>query len=194
MDPSISDELVRRARQISELLAALGHDHAFIGGMAMNVWAVPAPTFDLDLCAAIQPDEVAEVLKILASEGFIPPPSAWIESVGSARFQEFTVHWPFGLGLRPADIYLATDEFQRSALARRRRVEIEAGFTTDVVTPEDLLVYKLIAWRNKDRAGIDRLLAVQQTLDWGYVRTWARRFGVEVRLDEAMREAGIDPA
>ncbi len=73
-------------------------------------------------------------------------------------------------------------------------VKIEAGFTADVVTPEDLLVYKLIAWRHKDRAGIDRLLAVQQSLDWTYVREWARRFGIEARLDAALREAGLPPA
>lgn len=111
----------------------------------MNVRAVPLPTFDIDLCTAIRPDEVADVIALLERDGFIPPPTTWIESVGSQKFQEFTVHWPFGLGVRPADIYLATDEFQKSAPARRRRVDLEVGFASDVVTPEDLLRYKLVA-------------------------------------------------
>lgn len=193
MTPGLSDELIRRARQLSEILTSRGTQHAFIGGLAMNVWAVPVPTFDIDLCAAIRPEDVPALLRVLEPAGFIPPPTPWIESVGSTRLQEFTVHWPHGLGVRPADIYLAVDAFQQSALSRRRRVELEAGFWADVVTPEDLLVYKLIAWRNKDRAAIDRLLAVHPVLDWEYVRTWTRRFGIEDRLEQARREADPPP-
>ena len=112
---------------------------------------------------------------------------------GSARFQEFTVHWPFQDGLRAADIFLATDAFQKSALSRRRRVDLEEGFQTDVISPEDLLLYKLVAYRNKDRAAIERLLTVQSALEWKYVREWALRLDVTTRLKEALRDAGLNP-
>lgn len=192
MENRLSDELIQRARLLSEILTTRGTQHAFIGGLAMNVWAVPVPTFDIDLCAALAPEEIPALLRVLETAGFIPPPTPWIEAIGSVRLQEFTVHWPYGLGVRPADIFLATDAFQQAALSRRRRVELEAGFWADVVTPEDLLVYKLIAWRNKDRAAIDRLLAVHSSLDWECVRQWTHRFGIEDRLEQARRDA--DPA
>lgn len=67
------------------------------------------------------------------------------------------------------------------------------GFHADVISPEDLLLYKLVAYRNKDRAAIERLLAIQSALDWEHVRRWAARLGVTSRLEEALREAGLDP-
>ena len=85
----------------------------------------------------------------------------------------------------PADFFVALDEFQMEALGRRRTVELDDGFTTDILAPEDLLVYKLIAWRPKDRAAIERLTMVQTSLDWDRVRRWARAYGVEDRLQEA---------
>lgn len=191
MDPRLSDDLIRRARQLEEFFAARATPHAFIGGLAMNVWTIPLPTYDIDLVAGLGVEDLREVLHGLEALGFVPPATAWLESVGPQRFREFTVHWPFELGLRAADIYLSLDPFQSEALRRRRRVEMEQGFLTEVVTPEDLLIYKLIAWRPKDRAAIDRLLAVQRALDWGYVRRWVDQFAIGDRFAEALREAGL---
>ncbi len=191
MDPRLSDDLTRRARQLSEFFARRATPHAFIGGLAMNVWTIPLPTYDIDLVAGLGVDDVKEVLKGLEALGFVPPPTTWLESVGAQRFREFTVHWPFELGLRAADIYLSLDPFQSEALRRRRRVEMEPGFSAEVVMPEDLLVYKLLAWRPKDRAAIDRLLAIQRTLDWSYVRRWVDGFGIVDRFEAALREAGL---
>ena len=192
MEPPLANELILRARRLAVLLSARGTEYAFIGGLAMNAWTIPMPTYDIDLCVAVAPDDVQELVRELDAEGFVPPSTSWLESIGRARFQEFTVHFPHGTGLRPVDVFLATDAFQREALSRRRSVELEAGFQTYVVTPEDLLVYKLIAWRQKDRSAIERLLAVQQDLDWDYVKRWAARFDVEGRMREARREAGLE--
>lgn len=159
----------------------------------MNAWSIPVPTYDIDLCAELTPEDVPDLIAELDRAGFVPPATSWIESIGSARFQEFTVHWTYQDGLRAADIFLATDAFQKSALARRRRVELEEGFEADVIAPEDLLLYKLVAYRNKDRAAIERLLTVQSALDWKQVRAWAVRLGVTARLEEALREAGLTP-
>jgi hypothetical protein len=191
VEAPIGVELLRRARQLDGILAARGDEYAFIGGLAMNAWTIPVPTYDIDLCVSIGADDVGDLVRALNSEGFVPPPTSWIESVGSAKFQEFTVHFPYGTGLRPVDVYLATDAFQREALARRRTVELDEGFRTFVATPEDLLVYKLIAWRLKDRGAIERLLAIQREVNWAYVRRWAAAFGVVGRLEEVLSEAGL---
>ncbi|GIW71013.1 MAG: hypothetical protein KatS3mg102_0555 [Planctomycetota bacterium] len=191
MQPPLASELIARSRQLAEILSARGTEYAFIGGLAMNAWTIPVPTYDIDLCAELEPDDVPALLEELEAGGFVPPPTSWIDAVGPARFRELTVHFPYGSGLRPVDIYLATDAFQREALARRRGVELDAGFFAYVATPEDLLVYNLLAWRPKDRSAIERLLLVQRDLDWDCVRGWSARFGVEDRLREALSEAGL---
>jgi len=189
----MTDDLLGQARHLSELLTARGVTHAFIGGLAVNVWSIPTPTYDIDLCADVTLDDVPALVADLDRAGYVPPTTSWIESIGQARFREFTVHWPFQGGLRAADIFLATDAFQKSALTRRRLVELDAGFEAYVISPEDLLLYKLVAYRNKDRAAIERLLTVQPTMDWSYVRPWAQQLRVTPRLVEALRDAGLDP-
>lgn len=162
-----------------------------MGGLAVNAWAIPAPTYDIDLCISLPEAEVARLVKDLEKDGFVPPTTSWIETIGRAKFREFSVTWPFQDGLIATDFFLAEDPFQVKALERRRTVELDEGFRTEILSPEDLLVYKLIAWRKKDQEALSRLLAVQRQLDWAYVRTWASRFGVLERLREAMSDAGL---
>ena len=176
------------ARQLDRLLRRRRTPFCFMGGLAVNAWSIPAPTYDLDLCADVPEEGVPALLEELASAGYAPPPTSWLESVGRARFREISVHWPFQGGLLPADLFVALDNFQKEALGRRRTVELDAGFRTEVLSPEDLLIYKLIAWRPKDRAAIERLTMVQTSLDWDRVRRWARVYGVEDRLREIRRE------
>jgi hypothetical protein len=165
-----------------------------MGGLAVNAWSVPAPTYDIDLCADLTVEEAPDLVRALEAEGFTPPLTGWVESVGAAGFREVSVGWPFQGGAIPAVVFIALDEFQKRALHRARRVELADGLASPILIPEDLMVYKLIAYRPKDRAAIERMLAVQDALDWPDVRRWAVHYGVESRFREALREAGIDEA
>lgn len=113
------------------------------------------------------------------TRGSPPPLTGRVESVGRAGFREISVGWPFQGGVIPADLFIALDPFQQEALQRSRPIELDDGFTTPVLLPEDLLVYKLIAYRPKDRAAIERLVTVQTHLDWGRVGAWAAHYGVD---------------
>lgn len=186
-----SRELLERASQIDRILRTNNIPFAFMGGLALNAWTVPAPTYDIDLCVTLDEGDVPSLVRMLEAEGFVPPPTAWIESVGREKFREFTVFWPFQGGMIATDFFLTSHPFQSAAIVRRRTVELNDGFRTEVLTPEDVLVYKLIAWRKKDQDGIDRLLLVQRTLDWDYVRKWSTRLGVSDRLGEALNDAGL---
>lgn len=194
MGNPLSDDLILHARRVAGVLGERGVAHAFIGGLAVNAWAVPTPTYDIDVCASLTPEEVPLLIQRLEKDGFIPPPSAWLESVGPARFQEFTLHWAYGDRLRAVDIFLATDPFQQEALVRSRGIELETGFHARVATPEDLVIYKLLANRPKDRAAVERLLILQTGLDLPYLWKWGRRFNIVDRLREALGEAGYDRA
>jgi hypothetical protein len=172
------------ARQLDKLLRVRGTPFAFMGGLAINAWSIPVPTYDIDVCADLPEELVPPLLRELESEGYVPPATDYIESVGKARFREVSVHWPFQGGLIPADLFVILDPFQKEALGRRRKVALDDEFETEILTPEDLLVYQLIAWRPKDRAAIERLTMVQTSLDWDYIRRWACVYGVEDRLNE----------
>lgn len=86
------------------------------------------------------------------------------------------------------DVFLATTPFVRSAFERRVSSVIE-GMTLSVVTAEDLLLFKLIADRTKERLDVEDMLLVCGALDEAYLRHWASNLGVTERLERALRES-----
>jgi hypothetical protein len=74
------------------------------------------------------------------------------------------------------DLLLATVDYLRNALARAHG---------NVVTVEDVIVQKLIAWRPRDRDDIASILDVGHDLDDAYIAAWAATFEVVDRWNEA---------
>ena len=83
------------------------------------------------------------------------------------------------------DIFLAESPYQQQLLARRRCEEID-GSPVWFVSPEDLVLLKLISYRPRDVADIADVLFTQGQLDENYLRQWAATLGVSARLDEAL--------
>jgi hypothetical protein len=81
-------------------------------------------------------------------------------------------------GEERVDLLIALTDYQQEAL---RRAE------GNVLSLEDVLVHKIIAWRLRDRDDIDEMLRLEHDIDWDYVRTWVEHFGFEERLE------GIEP-
>ncbi|MFP5326679.1 MAG: hypothetical protein ACLGHT_04255 [Acidimicrobiia bacterium] len=81
-----------------------------------------------------------------------------------------------GKGVR-ADLLVAQVEYQRIALSRA---------VGNVLSVEDVIVHKLIAWRARDRDDIASILRNDVSFDDGYIRDHAREWEVEDRWDEAL--------
>jgi len=75
-----------------------------------------------------------------------------------------------------ADIVIASTEYQRIAVARA---------IDHVLTVEDVLIHKLIAWRPRDQDDVRSILSTDLALDEQFVTHWAREWGVEERWQEA---------
>jgi hypothetical protein len=82
-----------------------------------------------------------------------------------------------GNGIR-ADLLLVEVEYQRVALDRSAR---------GVITAEDVIVHKLIAWRARDQDDILSILRSGRSLDEEYIEHWAGEWDVSDRWDEARR-------
>ena len=83
------------------------------------------------------------------------------------------------------DIFIAESAFQESLISRR------AGHTLDdalvwLVSPEDLILLKLIAHRPRDLADIGDVLFMQGQLDEIYLRRWAASLGVAGGLEDVL--------
>ena len=63
---------------------------------------------------------------------------------------------------------------------------ISGGVTINVATPEDLVIYKAVAWRDRDRSDVERLLVRHKDeIDLGRVQSIVREFAAA--LDDPAR-------
>jgi hypothetical protein len=74
------------------------------------------------------------------------------------------------------DLLFATVDYLRGALDRAEG---------RVLTVEDVIVQKLIAWRPRDRNDIASILEAGQAIDEEYVGRWAQAWEVEDRWAQA---------
>jgi hypothetical protein len=124
-----------------------------IGGMAVIARGVRRVTEDVDVTIWGDGVETASLLSHLGRHGF----TGRID--GAAEFaREHQVlllrHEATGT---PVDLSLSWLPFEREALQRAERLDLQ-GAELPVATPEDLVIYKVVAWRDVDRADVERLL------------------------------------
>jgi hypothetical protein len=78
------------------------------------------------------------------------------------------------------DILFPETEYQTVALDRQRE---------HILTVEDVIIHKLIAWRPRDRDDIASILEAGHPLDGQYIAEWAEAWGVLDRWNEARARA-----
>ena len=179
---------------LTVLLAAIDEvrlEHALMGGYAVVTWGVPRATYDVDVLVESSPERLDRCFDACAQRGFEVDEiyrKGWRDRVRDMPLVKVRL-FRDGRAVT-SDLFLVTTPFQEAAFARRRDVQVPSlGRHVPVVSPADLVLFKLLAARPKDRADVQNVLTVQGVPDPDYLRTWARRLGVEEALDRAIVEA-----
>lgn len=157
---------------LADILADNGLSAALIGGHAVNVWAEPRFTADIDVTVAADAAAFERVRQDLLARGY-----RIVQEVGTglASGPDF-LRLARGPDDPPIDLQAAKTAFQQEVLRRARPGR------PPIATPEDLIVLKLIAHRPKDMLDL-RNLIVLNDLDWAYIEAWADAWEVRQRLD-----------
>lgn len=177
--------LLRAFKATVGLLESVGCGYALVGALARAAWGTGRTTTDADFAVAATAADVSRIKMEL-------------ECRGLALFRQLGPYEPaddlpnlliLNLPDNPAvhaDLLVAKTEFERQAVARKRRIVI-AGLACWVITPEDLIIYKLIAHRGRDRDDILDVLKTRQlageVLDLAHVEHWAREWSIEDRWE-----------
>jgi len=147
-------------------LERLGAAWYVFGAQAVTVWGVPRMSADLDLTVQVQPDQVLRLVTELRASGFelrVADPEAFV-----ARTRVLPLlHCASGMLV---DVVLSgpgiEEEFHRRAVT----VDV-AGDKVPFISPEDLLVTKVLAGRPKDIEDVIGVLRTRgPTLDLEHVR------------------------
>jgi hypothetical protein len=181
-------ELAETVREVAELFERMAIHYAVMGGLAVRVYGIPRATYDIDFTAAVPRDRLPDLYAAVTALGYtVPEPytSGWVDEVGGMPLVKFRLyHGTHGIDI---DVFLAESRFQNSLIARRRMAEVE-GFTVWLVSPEDLILLKLIAGRPRDLADIGDVVFIQGHLDEAYLRHWAAMLGISDALQRILLE------
>ena len=139
--PLLLDALVALTRVFS----AAGVRWYVFGAQAVVLYGQPRLTADLDVTVEGTPESVLRLLPTLRQHGFEPRLEDAEGLLRRARVL-LLIHRASGL---PVDLVVAGPGLEDEFLAQRRLVEL-GGVAVPVISPEDLIVTKILAGRPKD--------------------------------------------
>jgi predicted nucleotidyltransferase len=159
------------------LLAALDtvdagpYDYLLYGGLAAALWGEPRYTEDVDFVLFVAERHAYKFLREAAKHGFAVEEDLAIQQIQVSGWSRL----PFGDRKSPwhLDLTLGDSPFDKSALGRRKPVQL---FEREVwiASPEDLLVYKLVSWRDRDVMDVHAIVKRQKSLDLAYLKKWVQ--------------------
>jgi len=162
----LAPELAERVARIADALEHAEIPYAFGGAIALNYWAEPRSTYDIDVNIFLPETHAEPVLAVLIAAGV--PIDATVELPKILRQGQTRIHWD----VIPLDLFFLTVALQESAQRRARRVSFGAH-EINVLTGEDLAVCKILFNRDKDWSDLRGLLLMQgRSFDLAYTRAW----------------------
>jgi hypothetical protein len=174
--------------ELAEIFDSLSVDYAVMGGFAVRIDGIPRPTHDVDFTVAMGRDRLPAFFDLAEQIGFTVPESyrqGWVDTISAMPLVKLRMNME-GHGV-DADLFLAETAFQSSLLARRRREAID-GFSIWFVSPEDLVLLKLVANRPRDLLDVHDVLFTQGQLDREYLGRWAQTLGILDQLKGCLQD------
>ena len=155
------------------------------GSMAMNYYAQPRMTRDIDVVMALEKSDTVRLINLFSEEYYIDQ-----QAVDRAITQRSIFNLIHQDSVIKVDAIVRKDDaYREEEFARRQRVTI-ADFETWIVSVEDLILSKLY-WARDSRSEL-QLRDVRNLLeldcDRKYLRSRAQILGVEQLLDELLAE------
>jgi hypothetical protein len=178
----LADAIERAFDALQALFQQTRVPYAIIGGFAVNVWGSERATLDIDVLVGGRQQQFASLITAAGQQGILFQPQ-FLEANPllqgmMVRCRIENLHVDF---LRPRDAH------DRNVLRRRRQATF-AGRLLWFPTPEDLVLMKLKAGRDRDFD--DAMRVVEQNkehVNYRYLSRWAHTLGVIDELNYVLR-------
>jgi uncharacterized nucleotidyltransferase DUF6036 len=155
-----------------------------IGGIAVIAHGVARQTVDIDATILATRLDTSELLEVLAGYS-IRPRIADVSQFAERSQVLLLVHGETKVTL---EVSFAFSPFEQEALERAVEADF-AGIRISVAVPEDLVIYKALAWRDRDRYDIEQLLTLHRDrIDLERVRAFVREFAQILGAPERVSE------
>ena len=177
-------ELVRGLVAAHLILEEQDVEHALCGGIAANLYRDELrATTDVDIYVICPAPKVLSLARTFEGKGWTAHP-AW-RGAELLRLERDD--------LPRVDLLIAATDFEKEAVRRARPASI-SGQQIRVLSPEDLIVFKLVAGRARDYEAVAAIINSHgNDLDRDFILRRLSELGMEDRwaraLEEAQREA-----
>jgi len=168
-------------RDVSIRLERGGIAFMLTGSMAMNYYAQPRMTRDIDVVVALAPRDVEGIIKAFLPDYYVSRDAVMSSIQNHSMFN--LIHLE---SVIKVDCIVRKDiAYRQMEFGRRQRIQIEE-FSTWIVSKEDLIISKLF-WA-KDSHSEQQLRDVKNLVDTGfdaaYIQHWTQELGVASLWEE----------
>jgi hypothetical protein len=171
-------------RDVSARLERAGVAYMLTGSMAMNYYAQPRMTRDIDIVVALTRTQANLIVQLFSPDYYLAleavQSSIDRESLFNAIHQESIIKVDF--------IVRKSSSYRRTEFERRQRIQVEA-FSTWIVSKEDLIISKL-HWAKDSHSEVqlrDVKNLVSSGCDHIYIERWTNELGLHNLWLEVIR-------
>lgn len=172
-------------KDVIKRLDSASFEYMLTGSMAMNYYAEPRMTRDIDIIVVLGTGDLSKISNLFKDAYYVSEDAIADALRNTTMFNLVHLESVVKIDI----IVRKPDEYRRHEFSRRITVEL-AGLKAWIVSREDLILSKLY-WA-KDNHSEMQLRDVKNLLGAGpnveYLRQWAPRLGVEELLEHCLNE------
>ena len=179
-----SQKIRKALSDLTKALQRIKTPSMVIGGIAVIAHGVARQTIDIDATILAAQLDVPKLLETLAGFSIRPRIADALDFAEKSQVL-LLVHEKTQITL---EISFAYSSFEQEALERAIEVDF-AGVRVLVAVPEDLVIYKALAWRDRDRYDIEQLLTLHgDDINLERVRAFVHEFSQILDMPERIPE------
>jgi hypothetical protein len=171
-------------RDVSMRLDGAGIAYMLTGSMAMNYYAQPRMTRDIDLVVALAPADADKVVDLFRPDYYLSA-----EAVRDSVLSETIFNLIHNESVIKVDcIVRKTTPYRQAEFERRQQIEID-NFSTWIASKEDLVISKLF-WAKDSHSEIqmrDVKNLIASGCDSVYINSWMKELGLSDLWQEVQR-------
>jgi hypothetical protein len=145
-------------KDVIKRLEKTGVTYAITGSIASNYWGIPRTTHDVDIVIVLRRSQVQLIVSALSDPYYLSELAVKDAVSSGTMFNIIDTSTGF-----KADFWISKgDLFDQSMLQRRRREKLIRGQPAYVGSPEDVLLHKLVWYKNTVRQAAGRRYRYRQ--------------------------------
>jgi hypothetical protein len=172
-------------RDIAGKLASVGIDYMLTGSLAMNYYAQPRMTRDIDIVVALEANDTDTITRLFNLDYYVAR-----EAVSEAIAHQSIFNLIHQESVIKVDCIVRKDSDYRRLEFERRRAVLIRDFTIWIVSKEDLIISKLY-WAQDSHSEL-QLRDVKNLLATGYddhyLEKWTQALGLDSLRQECLHE------